>query len=176
MHVRNERSDMRLLAILCLFAGLLAGCEKDESNKVNARTITCPESWQEQELALAGFEGTSYLSPIENAVSDDFRENVSMIFEEIPPSLAWSEYIALSKTNLGRQLNNLEIIGQREKPIGPYRATIIDLAHQQGVYSLRVRTFFVQADKGAYIITCTAGNDTFEAFESQFEQIADTFQ
>ncbi len=162
-----------LLIFVLLF---LSSCKSQNSkryiNNKDSFSIEFPANWEVKENYFR--TTVMALSPLENS-SDNFRENVNVVVETIPPGTSLNEYFSSSIKNM-RQLNKFNDEFSGIEKFGKAETKWLYYTHEMDAYKFKVILYqLVKGNKG-YSITCTAKAEDFDKFKNQFKNIASTFK
>ncbi len=157
----------------------LAGCSSKPAapgqytSKKDGFTITAPVSWEKTE----GFMGSTvvFLEPQADP-SDTFRENVNIVVEKLPASMALDAYLKLSNENMAKLLTNYKEVSSARVTLGGLDAQRIVYRHRMGVFDIKGLLYLVVHNGRGYVLTGSAEVDEYEDHEAAFEGICKTFQ
>lgn len=141
-------------------------------NKEKGFSITFPKNWETKE-GIAGAVVAS-LSPRESD-SDNFRENVNIVIEDLPKDLTSEEYYQAGIVNL-RKVPEFKEEQKGKMSIDGKEAVWLIASHKSSNVSAKMIQYYVIKGKRAYVITGTALADTFGKYKPQFDQIAQSFK
>ena len=86
------------------------------------------------------------------------------------------EYYDLSTENVQKLLTDVEVLDAGETRLDDRPAQWIKFKHRMGEIRLTAMQYYVLKGSRAYVITCTAGQDTYDAWSDKFENIVGTFR
>lgn len=136
-------------------------------------TIDFPPEWEVRH----GQMGTDILglTALEGA-DDDFRENINVVIEQLPPEIDAAAYLAASKDTLRRMMTDFELVAEAPVSFGETAGTRIEYRARMGIYSLHNDVYLVVADGTAYVITLSmlAGDSRARHVEA-LTAVADSF-
>jgi hypothetical protein len=172
----------RCVAILALLTVLLAsfdcGCAAQKEpgryhSKESESSIKLPDSWETRE----GVMGTAViaLSPREGA-TDEFRENVNVVVEELPSGMALEGYIEASLSNMRKLATDYNQVEDGRTTIDGVDASRLVYTHRMGQLDLQCLLYIIVKGRRGYNVTCSALQDTFETHRGRFEEIVATFR
>lgn len=142
------------------------------TNKEKGFSITFPKNWETKE-GIAGAVVAS-LSPRESD-SDNFRENVNIVIEDLPKDLTSEEYYQAGIVNL-RKVPEFKEEQKGKMTVDGKEAVWLIASHKSSNVSAKMIQYYVVKGKRAYVITGTALADTFAKYKPQFDQIAQSFK
>lgn len=142
------------------------------ANKEKGFSITFPKNWETKE-GIAGAVVAS-LSPRESD-SDNFRENVNIVIEDLPKDLTSEEYYQAGIVNL-RKVPDFKEDQKGKITIDGKEAVWLIASHKSSNVSAKMIQYYVVKGKKAYVITGTALADSFGKYKPQFDQIAQSFK
>ena len=164
--------------VLCFLAQ--SGCARKSPpepgryySKEKGFSIRLPKEWERKE----GFMGTTImgLSPQEGP-ADEFRENVNVFVEELPKALSLEEYSSLSLANLRKLMTDFQEHETSQTTVGDAGASRLVSSHRMGQYDLKVLVYWLIKARRAYVITCSAEREQFDAYLGKFEDIVKSFR
>ena len=100
---------------------------------------------------------------------DNFGENINMltaVADELPDPAEYGQAIL---DNLGAAFENTQLIAADSLMIGDRPAIRVEYGYTAMELDLQASQHIILADDIVYIITCTALDDTFEAYKEDFE-------
>ncbi len=173
-HLRAHHS---LLLIFCLSWIVLNGCDSKEPgryyNDKENFSIVFPESWERQE----GVMGTAVMALSQKEdPTDQFRENVNVVAEPLPRSMAVQEYYQLSASNMSRMMTDFQQVEQGELSLDEKDARWMVSTYRMGTINLKAMAYFLVKERRGFVITCSAAPDQFARYRKTFEQIAESFR
>ncbi len=135
-------------------------------------SIQYPQNWELQENTLGS--QVLFLSPQNSG--DLFRENVSVVTENLNDNITVDSYYDAAKVHLQKFINNFEEISNKNMNIGNLNAKIVEYIGTQGTYNLKRQQIFLIKNQTAYIITYTASrnhfDDTLDLVQKMVESIS----
>jgi hypothetical protein len=142
------------------------------TNQKDRFSIVSPPGWETKEaimgVAVAFLE--PYLGP-----SDDFRENLNVFVEKLPPSMDLDGYNNVSNANVEKLLTDFQRVQSDPVKLNGQDARRMVYRHRLGVFDLQVLSYLLVKDGRGYAITCSAKADAYKDHEPIFEQACQTF-
>ena len=140
------------------------------TNPAGGYMIMYPGNWEPREISV----GFITLSPLDRP-RDPFRENVNVVFENLPIPMTGQSYAIASLQSMGTQLQGFTILEQGPAVVAGMPGYYIVYQHfmQQ---PLTVIAFFQVRGTRGYVVTCTASPPDFMRYRPMFTQIAGTFR
>ena len=122
--------------------------------------VVYPTDWESNE----GFGVSAMFLSLQESEEDAFRENFSVVTEELPTPMSVSDYYDASLVHLESLIPEFNELSKTETTIAGIDALeIMYQGTQDGVVLQRNQVFLVK-DTKAYIMTYTATEDTYESF------------
>jgi hypothetical protein len=186
----------RVVAFALLLTGsvTLAACSNDDSNDVSRTSagdidvadgyelyenseydfaMQYPADWSAEEGAYGSV--VAFISPVDEG--DLFAENINILTEEIPDELDLNlnGYVNLNKTQLENFITEYELVDEGDVDLNGTDAKYLVYQGTQGVNTLKWYQVYTLTDDQAFVITSTAGVDTYADFEDAFMDMVGTF-
>lgn len=133
--------------------------------------IKYPDGWEQRHGAMGAH--SLALAPLDGK-GDNFRENVNVVLENVPTTDT-DEIWKRTEVQLQRMLTGYARVDKRTAKLAGTDAVVADYKHQQGIFKLKVRVALIAADKGSYIVTCSAKEDAFDQYAPTFDKVIKTF-
>lgn len=167
-----------VFGVLCL-VGLTASCSRNETAKTPRGTafqgknyvLENVHDWEEKRSQMR--TDRMWLSPLEGS-NDTFRENVNVTVENIPTGMKIDEYIEKGMEDL----NAMGISAPANyEPIriNGIAASMAHINYAIGTVKLVLDSYVLLDGNQAYVISCTATEETYEMYGPQFEAMIETF-
>jgi hypothetical protein len=156
---------------------ILSGCSSKEAdryyNKKDDFSVKFPKEWENRE----GFMGTDVisLSPKENA-ADQFRENVNVVVEPLPEGMDLNGYFNANIPKLSSVVRDFQQNETGSAIINNNRAEWLIYTGSIGTITLKAKQYYLVNDKKGYVITCSATPATYDAYNSIFDTVVNSFQ
>ena len=166
------------LAMTCVAAAvaLTGGCSSKEEGRYyddkEDFSIRFPDDWE----VVEEFMGTRVFgrSP-QSGADDQFQENVNVVVEKVG-SVTLEEYDKISMANVARIVTDYRLIDSGPTTLGGEPGRRMVMSHRMGQYSIMASCHFAVKDGRAYVVTCTALEDTYDQFAPKFDDIVKTFR
>lgn len=145
-----------------------SGSDYVESN--GTYSLRVGDGWQEAQLAsgAAWYTGTG---------SRTFRDNVTVIVEDLPRRVPLEDYVTISAANAERVGISFEEDSRREVVLSDGRTAIsLDYSSQQQGFGLRHRVLITVHDLVAVSITFTSERDRFDSSVADVDAYLRTLQ
>jgi serine/threonine-protein kinase len=135
-------------------------------------SIRFPKGWEVKQ----GAYGTKVmgLSPLSHD-ADNFAENVNVCEERVGRRMTLEKYRDLSYENMQEKLTQFEMLDEGVTELGGRKARWIVYSHVYSGLAMKVKAFLLIVGRWAFVITCTATPDTFDAYAGTFDAVAETF-
>ena len=130
--------------------------------------LSCPSSW-----ALSPPDGTTDLMCLDQ-VQDGFFENCNVVFENTGVPYDAFSYWSASRTMMQGVMAGFSVNSERPITIGGRQGYRVDYNHAMFQTPMRVLAYFVTNNTTGYVLTCTAGHQSFVSFEPTFDSIANS--
>jgi hypothetical protein len=136
--------------------------------------VTTPKGWERLDTMEEEMEITYLLSPLKG-VSDDFRENINIVSEEIG-DMPLEEYLTLSKTNMKKMLINFNEIETSDQTISGLPGSAMRYEHEYSGIPLDVKAYVVIKDGVAYLINCTVPRGKLGDWMKPINEVVESFK
>lgn len=172
---QNSARILWLSLLAAFLLGGLAGCanNKEDANGNAEWSLTPPPGWATSNLELLGLKGRQYFSLIKG--DDAFQENITVIKEPLNAPMTTEEYVKANLVTMKDTLTDMEVLDRGNLTIDGAAAEWLDYTHVMMNRTPRCRVYIFTIDNAGYSITCTALPDTFEEYEDDFRQAAQSF-
>jgi len=173
-----------LPAVVVALAALLAvtgGCGRESSHMSGGRyfdtehkfSIELPRGWERRE----DFSGSvvSALRPADNETKE-FRENVGVLVEEVPPTTGLKDYMVATVENAGRVLSGFRVLDAGDITLAGGSGAWLAYSHNVEGMSLDVLLYATLSGGRACVIVCSAKSDRMSRFRRLFERVASSFR
>ena len=177
-----KKTNLTGLFITILYC---TGCGQDVADQTipkswkslteNNYSLRYPEAWtldQSQQM------GTKFIlfSPLSSA-EDQFKENVNLIVQDLEAyDLNLDQYVALSEDQVETLIAEGNILSSERMKRDDSEFHKLIYTGKQGDFDLEFEQYFWLENKKAYILTFTAEEDQFEAYQATAEKILDSFR
>ncbi len=166
-----------LIVVSCL----LLGCGDEAAQITQERprhsagfALSIPPEWttQENQLGLALIA----VAPLDDP-ADTFAENVNVNMLDNPTGLSLEDFHTqqFDATALRSVLNDFEPGEVSTATIGSLPAKRATYRHRMGETHIRALTYTIVTDSRAYVLTCSATTDRFDAYLPTFDWICSSF-
>lgn len=136
--------------------------------------VDYPQSWSKQNRDDFLARGAVFFSPLEND-ADQFKEQVSVLVDDLPRDLSLSEYTKQSLVEI-KQLSDPNIGAAQVVAMGANEGRqIIYQGEENGNRVQRMQTWLVNGNR-AYVITYTALPESFNDYLPTVEKIIESFE
>ena len=158
---------------------LVVGCtgETEDPGRYHSEaggfSLVIPEDWEKQEKVMGC--ALIALSPLEGQ-GDQFRENVTVVVEELPRKLSLDDYVGLSRQNLEKLMTDFEVEEEADVEIGGIAAKQLVYAHRMGQINPKVLQYVLVEGKKGLALTCTATPESYDKYLEQFQTIVKSLQ
>lgn len=116
-----------------------------------------------------------FMSPTEGE-EDTFQENINMVSENAP-GYSLKEYYDANIAGINQYLIGFEIIKDAvDIKINNHDFKKMVYKHNSQGYDFKVLVFFTVKGGKGYVINCTALNNTFDEYYSDFNKLAESFK
>ncbi len=168
-------AGVTVLAVAVVLPLAAGGCGSKEPGRFYGKgfSIKYPPAWQTQE-SFAGTEIIGYV-PAESPMQD-WRENVNVVIENLPTEMTSEAYDNAAHEMMEKYLTDLNVVGSAAATLDGRDAVRYEHSHRMGTRQLRVLGYSVVKGRRAYVITCTATPETYDATLPTFEDIVKTFR
>jgi len=135
-------------------------------------SIDYPSNWELKEISGIAV----FLSPIEKP-SDDFRENVNVVMEDLGKSpMTLDQYMSFSDTSAAQTIVDYKILERGTTRIDDKNAIFTVFTGVSNNKNLKFKNYvFIRNKTQAFTITYTADPDKYEHFLEQAEQSTQSF-
>jgi hypothetical protein len=163
--------------VLIVLVLLISGCSSKETgryyNTKDDFSLKFPKDWENRE----GFMGTDVisLSPKENA-GDQFRENVNVVVEPLPDGMDLNGYFNANIPKLSGVVRDFQQNGTGSAIINNTRAEWLIYTGSIGSITLKAKQYYLVNGNKGYVITCSATPSTYDAYNSIFDTVVNSFQ
>lgn len=175
----NLEGNMRwILAIAILFCSCLYADDVNQAPALVEVTrkdyvIQFPVGWK---IKPGENDGDVYAISPNDRVADSFHENVNVLIDNEATNMSLDEYYTASLNGLKTLATDFKLQENGVTQVGDEKARWLLFTHRAGVYTFKVLQYMIVANHRAYLITCTATQDTFAQYEPQFKAIVKTFR
>ena len=165
----NKKVALVIVLLLCLTA---SGCHffwvKYQSKK-HKFSILLPRWWEREE----GYQNTVVIAKAPMRRKDDkFQENVNVVVSEMPPQVTIEMFFEMSKEATLKIVPGVKMdVTDGEMFAGTYRGKWFAFTTKSGQYILRAKSCIWMKNNRAYVVTCTADLDDWEANQLYFNKI-----
>ena len=136
--------------------------------------VDYPEAWSKQSRDDFFATGITFFSPLEGE-SDNFKEQVSILVENLPSDVDLEQYTEDSIAEI-KKLSDPNAKGAKEFNLGEHEGRqIIYTGEVSGNTVQRMQTWSVE-DNRAYIVTYTAKPDSYDIYLPTVEKIMKSFE
>ena len=142
-------------------------------NKNLGFSAIAPTEWEIKE----NYQGIPvfFMSPLENE-EDLFQENINIVSENAP-GYTLQQYYEANLRGIDQYLTDFELL---ENPvnitINGQKFKKIVYQHTAQTYKLKVSVFFTVKNDTGYVINCTALTHSFDRYNSDFNNFAESFK
>jgi hypothetical protein len=136
--------------------------------------ITALEGWEKKNSTLNGLLSTILFAPKKN--NEAFRINVNVVTEKVAPDIDLQEYASNSKTELSKTFVNFEKIADNETSLNGLNAHHLIFTHKLQNFDFKMEQYYILNNNIAYVITCSATQQTFNKYKTDFDKIVNSFQ
>lgn len=137
-------------------------------------SIEYPEAWTAQEVTDQPAVRVALFN--RQSAADDFAENVNVLLEELPAGVILDQYTEANVQNLQATFTNLEVLDEREDPIGDVPAHWIRYdADEQGRRLSFLQAWLVDGQRG-FVLSYTGEGEEFETYLADAEGIFRSFR
>lgn len=143
------------------------------TDAANGFTIGYPPGWEKKQggdLAI-----TVFLSPAEGP-SDDFRENVNVLIQDIPADMTLDQYTDLSIRQGKSLVSGFTVLRTEATTLSGGRGTRLFYLGKPAGQSLEFEAVWIVRSGKAFVITFTGTRDSFSQFLAEAEGIMFSFQ
>ena len=188
---RPKKSSSKLSAAIAATLVVLAGGigtwlflqQKDSEPKVSFSLyenpnhgfkVEYPEAWSKQNRDDFFATGITFFSPLEGD-SDDFKERVSVLVENLPSDVDLEQYTEDSIAEV-KKLSDPNVAEAKNVNLGKSEGRqIIYAGEVSGNTVQRMQTWSVE-DNRAYIVTYTAKPDSYDTYLPTVEKMIESFE
>jgi serine/threonine-protein kinase len=126
-------------------------------------TIQYPSDWNTTIIAGTGIPG--FLSPLEGE-SDDFRENVNVVFVDLPnKQIITLEDLIVAEEDVSRKLiTDYKLISSEKTTVNGNNAYKRTITSRQGKYVLKQQQIIILRDNREYVLTYSATPSGYDRF------------
>lgn len=142
-----------------------------ESYQSSGFMIWFPKDWTHQENVY--WAQVMFFAP--QATGDQFRENVSVVTEQLPAPMTVSDYYTAVKTQLTQLISGYQEITNEDIDLNGVAAKKLVYKGSQSNYALQRTQVIVIKDTTAYVISYTATADTYSDFVKEVDTIIASF-
>jgi hypothetical protein len=158
---------IKLLLVMCLLLGT-CGCGRKKTFQNTAfsgkkYTLTFPSTWEANDTGIMGTDRVG-LSPLEDA-NDIFRENVTVVLENLPSSMTDQKYLDLTIKSLTKAFGLSEGVAFSKVRVGAQEGYHLRYAFQMGQQALDNDVYIVVRKGSAYILTCSNAKGKRDVFK-----------
>jgi hypothetical protein len=141
-------------------------------NKDKGFSIKFPNGWEKRE----GYMGLTViaLSPQESP-SDQFRENVNIVDEELPETMSLETYFQINLDNMPKLLTNFQAYESGRLTLGNADSRWLIYGYRMGTTSIKGLVYVLVKGNRGYAITGTATSGSFANYRSIFEETSQSF-
>jgi eukaryotic-like serine/threonine-protein kinase len=172
-----------LLAMLAAFGGWIWIKQRGEQPEVEMSLyenynqgfrVDYPQSWAKQSRDDFWATGAVFFSPLEND-QDQFKEQVSVLVENLPKDLALSKYTEQSLSEI-KQLSDPSVGNAQKITLGTNEGRqVVYRGEENGSPVQRMQTWSVNGDR-AYVITYTAIPESYDDYLPTVEKMIKSFE
>jgi eukaryotic-like serine/threonine-protein kinase len=172
-----------LLSLLTAFGGWIWLKQRGEQPKVKMSLyenynqgfrVDYPQSWAKQSRDDFWATGAVFFSPLENE-QDQFKEQVSVLVENLPKDLALPKYTEESLSEI-KQLSDPSVGNAQKIMLGTNEGQQVAYqGEENGSPVKRMQTWTVNGDR-AYVITYTAVPETYDDYLPTVEKMIKSFE
>jgi serine/threonine-protein kinase len=172
-----------LLAMLVAFGGWIWIKQRGERPEVEMSLyenynqgfrVDYPQSWAKQSRDDFWATGAVFFSPLEND-QDQFKEQVSVLVENLPKDLALSKYTEQSLSEI-KQLSDPSVGNAQKITLGTNEGRqVVYRGEENGSPVQRMQTWSVNGDR-AYVITYTAIPESYDDYLPTVEKMIKSFE
>ena len=136
--------------------------------------VDYPEAWSKQSRDDFFATGITFFSPLEGE-SDNFKEQVSILVENLPSDVDLEQYTEDSIAEI-KKLSDPDAENAKEFDLGKHEGRqVIYTGEVSGSKVQRMQTWSVE-DNRAYIVTYTAKPDSYDTYLPTVEKIMESFE
>lgn len=136
-------------------------------------SVSYPEPWSKQNRDDFFAEGVVFFSPVEDK-SDQFREQVSVLIENLSSDVSLSEYTSESLAQI-KELSDPNVSEAQPVNLGEQEGRqVIYSGEENGRPVRRMQTWSIK-DRRAYVITYTAEPDSYDNYLPMVEKMIESF-
>ena len=170
-----NRKRTVFVLFVCLVAGLVGCGKRTVQNTLfegNEYVLELPDSWE----VKSHFQGADLvgISPAENP-GDQFRENVTVVLENLPASMTDQEYLDLSVSQLREGFGLSGDLGFTPASVGHMAGHHIHYVAETQQGAMDNDAYIVIHDGAVYVITCAHAIGKRDALKSTMDGIIATF-
>ena len=170
-----NRKRTVFVLFVCLVAGLVGCGKRTVQNTLfegNEYVLELPDSWE----VKSHFQGADLvgISPVENP-GDQFRENVTVVLENMPASMTDQEYLDLSVSQLREGFGLSGDLGFTPASVGHMAGHHIHYVAEIQQGAMDNDAYIVIHDGAVYVITCAHAIGKRDALKSTMDGIIATF-
>jgi serine/threonine protein kinase len=172
-----------LLSLLAAFGGWVWIKQRGEQPEVEMSLyendnqgfrVDYPQSWAKQSRDDFWATGAVFFSPLEND-QDQFKEQVSVLVENLPKDLALSKYTEQSLSEI-KQLSDPSVGDAQKITLGTNEGRqVVYRGEENGSPVQRMQTWSVNGDR-AYVITYTAVPESYDNYLPTVEKMIKSFE
>jgi len=112
--------------------------------------------------------------PLEDE-SDEFRENVNVIGEQLPREMTLDQYTDQAQKMRQKMMTDYEKIDDQHVQLGEREAAFVEFTHRMGQVRVHATQYCLVDGERAYFITNSAEPGRFDQHRDKFEQVVATF-
>lgn len=139
-------------------------------------SIEVPDTWHVSSESFFGDESRHYTSPTENS-KDNFLERISIISGPVSEGTTLESFTENNVDSCKFSYPDFKEISAVQKvAAGEFEASNFVFSYSQGALEIVVDLTFVVTNDKAYMITCNATSDSYEAYRDIFVKARETFK
>jgi hypothetical protein len=114
-------------------------------------TMLAPEGWETKRNVMGA--DLAFLSPADGA-TDEFRESLNVVLENLPSGITEQEYLARTKANLAKFFNDYALLDEGSVKLGGRDWWRLEYKMAQGALHMHNDVYLLVNGDGAYVVTC----------------------
>jgi len=142
------------------------------TNQEKKFSLRLPRDWERKENLMGS--AVVAIGP-QGKSSEDFRENINVVVEDLPNAMTSKEYFDVSLKVLKRLFTDFQLEKSGSLKLNQKDAYWVVFTHRMGKVKAKVLQYMLVDGLKAYVITSSSAPQKFSKYQHLFEEVAKSF-